>query len=170
MSMQFEYEISVDEYVAAVALYHKLSGRRVRLHENPIVWIAVGVFFILVAWQEKTFNWGPVLLTLLGIWWIFAGFMGLFPTKHFRRTYQEAEFWGDRFKADLDEDGFGVEADLCAWRVRWRGVKVKGEDDLVFMFYSANTVFSFGKRFLDESQQEELRRLSGMKPIGTDVS
>src|SRR5579862_3440458 len=150
MSMQFEYEISVDEYVAAVALYHKLSGRRVRLHENPIVWIAVGVFFILVAWQEKTFNWGPVLLTLLGIWWIFAGFMGLFPTKHFRRTYQEADF--------------------CAWRVRWRGVKVKGEDDLVFMFYSANTVFSFGKRFLDESQQEELRRLSGMKPIGTDVS
>jgi hypothetical protein len=168
--MQFEYEISVEEYVAAVTLYHKLSARRVRLYENPLVWILVGVFLVAVAWQEKTFNWGPALLILFGIWWIFAGLVSLFPARYFRKTFQKQESWGNRFKADLDEDGFAVEADLCAWRVRWQGVKVKGEDDLVFMFYSANTVFSFGKRFLDTSQQEELRRLSGIKSIATNVS
>lgn len=115
-------------------------------------------------------HWIPILLLLLGIWWIFAGFSNLLPARHFRRAYQKAELEGKRFQADLTIDGFAVEGEMCGWHVRWPGLKVKGEDNLVFMFYSANTVFAFGKRFLDASQQDEVRRLSGIKSTGADIS
>ncbi len=172
MSFQFEYEISSDEFVAASTLYYKLSRRRVPLHQKPLLWIFIGVFFAVVGWQEeKTFNSGvTVLLVLFGVWWIYAGFTNLFPTRYFRKVYSKAVTWGDRFKASVNTDGFEVEGEVCAWRVRWQGVKVKGEDDLVFVFYCANTMFIFGKRYLNSSQQEEMRRLSGIQAIGSKVS
>jgi hypothetical protein len=162
--MQFEYENSADEFVASQLLYLKLSrgDRRIRLRENPLIWIAVGAFFFVIAWNERAINWAPILLTFIGCWWIYSGLVSLFPARYFRRQYSKMEFWGKRFKAEVNESGFGVEGELCAWRIPWQGVKVKGEHEIVFMFYSANTVFAFGKRFLSAEEQEELRRLSGL--------
>jgi non-ribosomal peptide synthetase component F len=163
--MHFEYEIDPNDFVASQVLYRKLSlpGRRTRPYENAIAWIVVGGFFIAVAWNDKTFTWAPGLLALIGVWWIYAGLVHLFPAKYFRRKYRETEFWGKRFHAEVTESGFEVIGELCSWHVLWNGVKLMGESNSVFVFYSANTVFGFGKRFLSEAQQEELRRLSGIE-------
>ena len=66
------------------------------------------------------------------------------------------------FKADVDENGFEVKGDLCEWRVKWLGVKLKGEDERVFIFTSGGTIFTFGKKYLNSEQQQELRKLSGI--------
>jgi hypothetical protein len=163
--MHFEYEISMDEYVASQVLYLKLTRNRLRFYQNPLTWIMVGTFFILIAWAQKALNWAPILLTLIGGYWIYAGLVNLFPARYFRGKYAKSEFWGKRFSSDVKEDGFEVVAEQCAWRIPWRGVKVKGENEAVFVFYSANTVFSFGKKYLNEPQQEELRRLSGLDSL-----
>jgi len=68
---------------------------------------------------------------------------------------------GKRFKAAVDEDGFEVTGDQCSWRVRWPGVRVKGENEQVFMLHSHGT-FIFEKKYLNTQQQEHLRRVSGL--------
>lgn len=72
---------------------------------------------------------------------------------------------GKRFKADVNEDGFEVTGDLCSWHVRWLRVRPKGENERVFIFtlYPEGTIFMFGKRYLNDEQQQELRRLSGLE-------
>lgn len=103
-----------------------------------------------------------MLLAAIGVWWIYAGIASLFLARHFRRAYQGAEVAGKRFTADVNEDGFEVKGEFCTWRVQWAGVRRKGEDTQVFMFYSQGTVFMFGKKYLSIEQQQELRRLSGI--------
>ena len=159
--MHFEYEITVDEYAAAQQLYHKQSGGRKRV-ERATGWIITGVFFIVIAWSERVLNWAPILLAATGVWWIYAGVATFFPTMHFRRAYRRVELAGKRFKADVTEDGFEVAGDLCSWRVRWPSVRLKGENERVFMLYSESTIFIFGKKYLSDEQQQELRSLSGL--------
>jgi hypothetical protein len=155
--MHFEYEITADEYVAAQLLYYKRRGGRKRV-ERAAGWILAGLFFIVVAWNERVLNWAPILLAAIGAWWIYAGVANLFPARYFRRAYREVEVAGKRFKADVNEDGFEVTGDLCSWRIRWPGVRLKCENKRVFMLYSAGTIFMFGKKYLNDEQQQELRQ------------
>jgi len=64
----------------------------------------------------------------------------------------------------VSDDGFDVAGDTCTWRVRWQGVRLKAENKRVFMFCSYGTIFIFGKQYLANEQQEELRRLGGLGP------
>ena len=158
--MHFEYEIPADEFVASQLLYHKLSG--VKRFQRAAAWILSGLFLIVVACNQKLSDGSPLLLALIGGWWTYAGVQGLFPSRYFRRAYRAFEFAGSMFKADVDENGFEVKGDLCEWRVKWPGVKLKGEDERVFIFTSGGTIFTFGKKYLNSEQQQELRKLSGM--------
>jgi len=94
--------------------------------------------------------------------WIYSAVASLFPARYFRRAYLESDLAGKSFNADVGEDGFEVTGDQCSWRVRWPGVRVKGENEQVFMLYSHGTMFIFGKKYLNSEQQEHLRRLSGL--------
>jgi len=161
--MHFEYEITADEFVASQLLYHKLSGGR-KHSERAVQRILVGIIFIAIAWNEWSLKWTPILVALIGAWWIYSAVASLFPARYFRREYSKSDLAGKRFKADVGEDGFEVTGDVCSWRVRWSGVRVKGENEQVFMLYSHGTMFMFGKKFLSSEQQEELRRLSGLMP------
>jgi hypothetical protein len=78
------------------------------------------------------------------------------------RSVPESRTGGKTFKADLSEEGFEVSGDECNWRVRWRGVRVKGENESVLVLYGANTVFIFGKKYLSHEQQQEFRKLAGL--------
>jgi hypothetical protein len=129
--MHFEYEITVDEYVASQLLYHKLRYRRGPA-ERAIWWILVGSFFIVIGWSERVLNWAPTLLVAVGAWWIYAGVATLFPARYFRRAYQRADLAGKKFKADVNEGSFEVIGDLCTWRVQWPGVRLKNENERVF--------------------------------------
>ena len=73
---------------------------------------------------------------------------------------------GKKYQAEMNEDGFEVNEDLRGWRVRWSGVQLKGESELVFILRSQGTIFMFGKRYLNSDQQRELRKLSGLPEPG----
>lgn len=161
--MHFEYEITADDYAAAQILLNQLGGSRTRIR-SAVIWILAGVFLVLVAWNEGVVNWASVLLGGIGAWWIYAAVASLFLARYFRRAYRGAEVAGKRFIADVNEDGFEVKGESCAWRVQWAGVLQKGENRQVFMLYSQGTVFMFGKKYLSIEQQQELRRLSGLDP------
>ena len=79
-------------------------------------------------------NWAPILLVALGAGWIYAGVATLFPARYFRRAYQGADLAGKKFKDDVNEGG--VIGDLCTWRVQWLGVRLKNENERVFMLCS----------------------------------
>ncbi|HXQ26667.1 MAG TPA: YcxB family protein [Candidatus Acidoferrales bacterium] len=162
--MHFEYEIPADEFVASQLLYHRLNSGR-KPADRAAAWILAGLFFIVVAWSERTPKPPSFLLGVIGAWWIYAGVRNLFPSRFFRRAYRAFEFAGKGFEADVDENGFEVKGDFCDWRVRWPGVRLKGEDDRVFIFTSGGTIFTFGKKYLNSGQQQELRRLSGLKAL-----
>jgi hypothetical protein len=161
--MHFEYEITADEFVACQLLYYKLSGGRKRV-ERAAGWIVAGLALIFIAWHERFLDSAQIILTAIGAWWIYSGVASFFPARYFRRAYPSSGCAGKRFTADANEDGFEVMGDLYSWRVRWPGVRLKGENERVFMLYSQGTIFMFGKTYLNNEQQQELRRLSGLTP------
>jgi hypothetical protein len=160
--MHFEYEITVDEFVASQLLYFELSLGRKRV-ERAVQWFIAGFLFIAVGWFERSATWEPILVGSVGALCLYRGIRDLFKSRYFRRAYLTAGMDGKKFKADLNEDGFEVTGDLCRWRIRWPGVQLKGENERVFMLYAANTIFMFGKKYLNNEQEQELRRLSRLQ-------
>lgn len=158
---RFEYEITADEFVASQILYHKLSGGRKRI-ERVVYSFLAGLIFLGAAWTERSKDLSPFLLAFVGGWLIYYGAVTLSPARFFRIAYRKSEVVGKRFNAEITEGGFEVTGDLYSWRVRWRGVRVKGENELVFMLCSNQTIFMFGKKYLSSDQQEQLRKLSGL--------
>lgn len=67
-----------------------------------------------------------------------------------------------KYRADVNEEGFGVTGDLCSWRVRWSDVQLKAENEHVFMLYAKGTIFMFGKKYLTDEQQHEMRGLASL--------
>jgi hypothetical protein len=159
--MHFEYEITADEYAASQLLCHQLNGGRKRV-ERAVGWIVAGVGFIVMAWINRSIDFVPISFAGIGAWLIYAAFANLFPERHFRRSFKKSELAGKRFRADINEDGFEIAGDLHNWRVRWPGARLKGENERVFILYSAGTLFMFGKKYLTVEQQGEFRRLSGL--------
>jgi hypothetical protein len=159
--MKFEYEITADDYAASQILYYKLSIGYNRV-KRAVYWILAGVFLILVAWGEWGPHWSQVFLAGIGVWWIYAGTICLFPRRYLRRAYRGVGLSGKKFQADLDEEGFEVIGDLCSWRLRWPAVSVKGENKYVFIFFGGTSIFMFGKQYLTDEQQRELRKLAAL--------
>jgi hypothetical protein len=69
---------------------------------------------------------------------------------------------GKTFHAELDESGFSVNGDSSTWRVPWDEVTYKAESKTVFLFLAKNTLFIFGKRYLDNDKQKSVRQLATM--------
>jgi len=169
-SLHFQYEIPPDEFVSAQLLYHKLRGAK-PAYRRAALWILLGAAFIVVdfnvspsALPTKDISAVPLLIVMaFGISWIYGGIRILFPGRYYRRAYQSSELAGKSYSAEIDGNGLRVAGELCEWSVKWPGVQLKGEDERVFIFYAANTIFIFGKKFLNGEQQQELRRLGGLK-------
>ena len=159
--MHFEYEIGQEEYVASSLLYLKLTRSRSYL-QWALFSIFGGLLFVMVAWSKAPFGWVELLLMLVGLWWLYAGFLNLFPARHYRQAYRKADLAGKKFTADVNAQGFEVIGELCSWKVQWPGVRFKGENDKVIILCSAGTVFMFGKKYLSGPQQQELRNLAGL--------
>ena len=159
--MQFQYEISAEEYVAGQTLYCKLMhGSNGFL--KPVAWGLGGLCFLATAWSERDIDWPAILLSLTAAWFIYCAIVQTLPAFYFRSRYPKSEFSDHPFQADVTQEGFHVSDDLRAWHIKWPGVQAKGENRDVFVFYSANTVFIFGKKYLSDQQQSELRQLAGL--------
>ena len=116
--LHFQYEISVDEYVAAQLLCYKLRGRR-RYIERAASWGFAGAFCVVTAVHStRTFSEGAFSLPLLllggiGIWWMWAALGIAFPAGRFRRAYLASKLAETSYKADVDENGFAVAREFC---------------------------------------------------------
>jgi hypothetical protein len=162
--MEFRYEITAVEYVAGQKLYVRLGKRREAVR-NALIFALLGLFLFIAARSEPVFDWMAWILTCVGIFSIYLGILNLYPTWYLRRAYNTSGLAGKFYRAELDATGFRVTGDDCGWQVLWQGVNLKGEDRSVFSLFAANTVFIFGKQYLTEEQQRELRRsLACQKP------
>jgi hypothetical protein len=159
--MQFECEISLDDYVAAQVLCSKTSAKG-QFVKRALLWLLLGLFFILTAAFRWAPDWLSILQLLIGAWFIYGGIASLLPTRLYRRYYAKSDVAGKSYHAEVDENGFSVSGDACSWRVPWTEVRLKGEDKRVFMFKGKGTIFSFGKKYLTDQQQKEIRRFAEM--------
>jgi len=162
--MEFDYEISADDYAAAAILYHKLS-RKLRVGRG---WIFAGAVLLVVTLLERDRGLSPILLGAIGVWWIWAGIGSLFPgmfQRSYRKYYRQLYLAGEKYHACVDQDGFQVVGRNRTWNNPWTEVSPKGEDDHVFMLHSRGTLFIFAKRYLAEEQQRTLRDLAGLPSV-----
>jgi len=161
-TVEFEYEITADDYAAASILSFKLSRNRLTL----ALWLFAGLFLVLLALLEKDRGWSPILLGAVGVWWMWAGIARLFPgesfSRHYRKRYQQLSLRGRKYTASLTDSGFQVAGENSSWRIPWSDVSQKGEDNRVFMFYCRGVLFIFAKRSLGDEQQSLIRTLSGL--------
>ena len=158
--MEFEYEITADDYAAANVLYHRLTPLRRRSE-----WFWAGAILLIVALVEREHGLSPVVLGAIGIWWMWAGLGRIFPRllrRYYRRYYKRVGLAGQKYRATLNEDGFQVVGDYCTWHNRWTDVSPKGEDDRIFMLFAHGTLFIFAKRYLSDERQKTLRTLAGL--------
>jgi len=161
--MQFEYEITVDDYVACQLLYYKLSVGRQRIVKRAVSWTILGFLCIVVALSEQVLNWMPILLAVTGALWVYGGVRTFFPARYFRRIYPSTKLTGKRFFASADQEGIQITGEHASWRVQWAGVTLRAENERAFMLHSDETatIFMFGKCYLTDGQQQELRTLAG---------
>lgn len=159
--MEFRYEITADEYAAGQKLYWKLSARS-KIARNTAAFILLGLLFFIVARSEPIFGWPSFILSFVGIYLLYVGFLNLFPGRYLRRAFGKSGLDGKSYVAEIDSQGMNVTGDDCGWKVLWKGVNVKGEDKLVFVVFAANTIFIFGKKYLTQDQQDEFRGLAGL--------
>ena len=163
--MRFEYEISLEDYVSASALYYKLQHGRRYLDRGTIVCLLMGILLIAVAWHDWALDWERILLGAGGVLWIYWGMVRIFPQRYWRRYFASDPSGDCKYQANVDANGFEITSDLRDWRVRWPAVQLKGENKNLFLFYSAGTMFIFAKRYLTDEQQQELRDFSALPAV-----
>ncbi|HEX4002064.1 MAG TPA: hypothetical protein VHX36_05410 [Candidatus Acidoferrales bacterium] len=140
-SLQFQYEIPPEEFVAAQRLYRKVRGAQ-PAYRRAALWILLGAAFVAVVLNvepselpAKDISAVPLIIVMaFGISWIYGGVRILFPGRYYRRAYRSSELTGKSYQAEMDENGFHVAGEFCEWSVKWPGVQIKGEDERVFIF------------------------------------
>jgi hypothetical protein len=157
--MQFDYEIPADEYAAAQVLYYKACSNA-NFVKEALAWASFGLLCILMAILDKASDWIPILLFFAGLSLIYGGIAPLFATRKYRKFYPESGLAGKAFHAEVDDDGLAVSGNDCTWRVLWAEVRFKGEDERVFMFAGKGTMFIFGKKFLTDNLQSQIRQFA----------
>ncbi|HKD80920.1 MAG TPA: YcxB family protein [Candidatus Angelobacter sp.] len=153
--MQFNYEIPADEFVAGQIVLHTAKDKR-RLVKRALGYTLLGVLLGLVAFFRYP-DLGPLLLMMVAAYCVYAGITNLFPQRYFRKGYSRSGLAGKNYHAELDDNGFLVSGDSSNWRVAWTEVSIKGENKRVFMFYAKGDLFIFGKKYLTEEQQKDMR-------------
>jgi hypothetical protein len=113
---QFDYEISLDEYSAAQALYYKACTKR-QAFTKPLGWAFVGLLLLSVAILQWVADWTHFLLLLTGAWFTYGAITSL-PKRLVRKFYLASGLAGRKYRVELDGGGFTVNSDGCTWRVQ----------------------------------------------------
>jgi len=162
--MEFEYEISAEDYADALILYYRLNRRRLSTSTGSL--FIFGGFLLTVGLIEREKGLSPLLLVALGAFTIWLGIVSAFPRlssrKKFRRHFRELGIEGKKSHANVNEEGLNITGDDETWSRPWADISSRGEDKQLFMFYSRGTLFIFAKRYLTSEQQQELRSLTGL--------
>jgi hypothetical protein len=164
--MHFEYQVSIDEYASASLLYWELTSGRSRI-ERALFWIAAGAALVVIAWTESPLL-RSIVMTAVGALWIYeGGLRNLVPESYLYRNYSGERLHGRTFRAEINEEAFEVTTGSWNWRVPREGIRLRAEDERVFLAYSFGTMFIFGKKYLTPEQQQDIRRLLGTNSKAT---
>jgi hypothetical protein len=158
--MQFEYEISSDDFVAAQLLYRDLSAG-VGNTGSAFAWFAFGILLLAGSLIEHRLGARALLLAGSAVCFVFAR-GSRFSAGYLRRAYRRKGYAGKRYRADVNEQGFVIASALQSWRVLWAEVEIHGENDKVFIFSSGSILFIFGKHYISAAQQQVLRAFAGL--------
>ncbi len=162
--MEFDYEVSAEDYAKALILYYRLNRRRLGTSTGGL--FIFGGFLLTVGLIEREKGLSPLLLVVLGAFTIWLGIVSAFPRlssrKKFRKYFRELGIEGKKSQANVSEEGLNITGDHETWSRPWADISSRGEDRQVFMFYSRGTLFIFAKRYLNDGQQQELRSLAGL--------
>jgi YcxB-like protein len=161
--MEFEYEVSVDDYADALILYYRLN--RGRLAGTGKYFIFAGLF-LAVGLAEKERGMSPLLLIAFAALTIWLGIVSFFPRlsspRACRLHYRELGIEGKKYRANINSEGLSVSGDGTTWSRQWTDISSKGETKELFMLYSRGTLFIFAKRYLNGEQQQALRSLMSL--------
>jgi len=162
--MHFDYEISLEDYSAGMAAFttSRLRANLIKLQDNPVAWIFLGLLLIVIAWEHHTVDWAPLIIACTGAWLLYAGGRVFFPKRYLTGHYDMSALKGQKFSADIGVDGFETGNELQKSHVLWAAVKLKGENKRAFVLYTGSNLHIFPKCYLSSEQQEEFRRLSGL--------
>lgn len=165
--MQFEYEVSADDYADALILYYRLS--RTRPGASTGTYFLFGGFLLAVGLVERERGLSPLLLVALGALIVWFGVVSFFPRlssrRNYRKHYRELGIEGKKYDANVDEEGLNIAGDDTTWSREWPDISSKGEDKQLFMFYSRGTLFIFAKLYLTDEQQRALRSLTSISAL-----
>jgi hypothetical protein len=162
--MEFEYEVSADDYVDATILYYKLNRRGLGAGNGKL--FILGGLLLTVGLIERARGISPLILVVIAAFTIWIGIVGVFPglssRRNYRKHYQEWGIKGRKYRADVNEGGLNITGDEATWSRPWADISSKGENKQLFVFYSRGTLFIFAKRYLTDEQQQALRNLIGL--------
>jgi hypothetical protein len=162
--MEFEYEVSADDYADASILYYKLNRRRLGAGTGSL--FIFGGFLLTVGLIEREKGLSPLLLVALGAFTIWLGMVSAFPRlssrRKLRRYFRELGIEGKKSQANVNGEGLNITGDNEKWSRPWADISSRGEDKRLFMFYSRGTLFIFPKQYLNDEQQQELRSLASV--------
>ena len=57
-----------------------------------------------------------------------------FPARHYRLFYPATGLAGEKFIADVTDEGLSVKGDAESWQFKWTAVRAKGESQRIFIF------------------------------------
>jgi hypothetical protein len=159
VSVEFEYEINADDFASGMTLYQKkVGGFRYRL-----AYILIGTALILLPIVVRHNNGSeidaPWFTIAFGIVFLCCGIATLFYSSRVRRTYGNSEIASQRYNAVLTENGVDVSGPNRHWQFGWTVVKIRAENETLFIFSDTSVVFIFAKRYLTSEQMAQVRQL-----------
>jgi hypothetical protein len=164
--MDFEYEVSADDYVDALILYYRVNRRR--LGADTGMYFIIAGLLLSVGLAERERGMSPLLVVAFAALMLWIGIVHVFPRlssrRSYRRNFRELGIEGKKYEANVSEKGLNIAGDDTTWRRQWSDISSKGEDRQLFMLYSRGTLFIFAKQYLTDDQQRELRTLASLPP------
>jgi hypothetical protein len=140
--MEFEYEVSADDYVKALIVYNGLN-RKWRGAGSGTYFLFSG-FLLAVGLVERERGLSPLLLVALGALTIWLGIVSVFPRlsshRAYRRHYRELGIEGKKYRANVNEEGLNVAGDGTTWSRQWTHLSSKGEDKTIHAPFTRHPV------------------------------
>src|SRR5258708_14730633 len=105
--MEFDYEVSAEDYANALILYYRLSRRRLGTSTGGL--FIFGGFLLTVGLIEREKGLSPLLLVVLGAFTIWLRLLGALPPsfspQKFPQKFRGLGTQGKKSPAELSEKG-----------------------------------------------------------------
>jgi hypothetical protein len=121
----------------------------------PYLLFALFALYLVYAYGPE--GWQSAAISIAALAIIYTSIKSMFLESYLRKQFAGTGLAGKRYRAKVDEVGIEVVGDEAEWRMKWSYIKARREGKISFCFDGQTVMFIYGKRFLTEAQQENLR-------------